>query len=941
METQEENNALPIGSMLREYKILSVLGQGGFGITYKVHDTNLDATMVIKEYMPNQFASRSNNSTVTCISYHKDTFEWGKQRFLEEARVVKKFDHISIVKVLNLFEMNGTAYFVMDFYDGETLEDYLIHHKNHKFTQDEILSVMMPILEGLKVVHNAGFLHRDIAPDNIFLRIDKSPILIDFGASRNALGVKSQTISSIVKNGYSPPEQYTSNSKQDASTDLYAISAVIYEMITDKKPPESTYRQIEDHNGSQDPLEDIVNKYQDRFEESFLQTVVKGLSLKQKDRVQSIREFQEGLVGEIKKPTLTPLPTPPPTPNNRGIIIAILVSAIAIIGAIFLKDFIKEDDNTLVKPIELTKEQQLQKSCEIGNLKDCNTLGIMYIKGDGVKKDPTKALELFKKSCDGSYALGCGNLGVIYDDGHGVNKDKSKAIEIFKKACDGGDIDRCGSLGVMYEKGDVVTQDKTKALEFFIKACNGGNVDLCVALGLRYLKGYKVKKDPTKALELLTKACDGGNVDGCRLIGVMYDNGDGVKQDKTKAIELYTKVCDAGDVDVCNNLGLMYAKGDGVEKDFLKALKPFSKACDGGNAFGCRFLGVMYADGDVVNQDKTKAIEFFIKACDGNDTFSCKNLGLMYDTGDGVNKDKTKAIELYTKACDGGNAFSCKNLGLMYILGDGVEKNMNKAMNPFKKACDGGNVMGCRILGVMYADGNGVNQDKTKAIELYKKGCDGNDTLSCKNLGFMYAKGIGIEKDNIKALYFFQKACKYGNTESCSNAQIVQKKINDEKSVKPIATLTEEEKQERKCDNGDTESCSNVKRMTAMMIDLKNITKIDNLMWQDEPYTKKEKKYLTDNKNYNKVLNWKLAKNYCKNLTLGGFDDWYLPSKEELKNLYKNKDKLKNIISKGYWSSTANTKDTIFASVIDFNDGYPLGYPKYNAQYVRCVRVGQ
>ena len=136
MPIQEETNTLQIGSMLREYEILSVLGQGGFGITYKALDTHLDAIMVIKEYMPNEFASRSNNSTVTFTSNNKDTFEWGKQRFLEEAKVVKKFDHISIVKVLNLFEMNGTAYFVMDFYEGETLEDYLLRHPKKKFSPD-------------------------------------------------------------------------------------------------------------------------------------------------------------------------------------------------------------------------------------------------------------------------------------------------------------------------------------------------------------------------------------------------------------------------------------------------------------------------------------------------------------------------------------------------------------------------------------------------------------------------------------------------------------------------------------------------------------------------------------------------------------------------------------------------------------------------------------
>jgi len=296
----EHNNALPIGSMLREYKIEMVLGQGGFGITYKVKDTHLDKSMVIKEYMPSLFASRSNTTTVTRIPKHKENFEWGLKRFLEEAKVLSRFDHISIVKVLNLFEANETAYFVMDFYDGQTLEDYINQHPNKQYTQDEILSVMMPIIEGLKAVHEQGFLHRDIAPDNIFLRISKPPILIDFGASRNALGTKSQNISAIVKHGYSPPEQYTSNSAQDATTDLYAVSAILYEMITGKKPPESTHRQTQIFNNNEDPIENIVTKFKGKFEPSFLETIQKGLSIKPKDRIQSITGFQNSLMSNIE-----------------------------------------------------------------------------------------------------------------------------------------------------------------------------------------------------------------------------------------------------------------------------------------------------------------------------------------------------------------------------------------------------------------------------------------------------------------------------------------------------------------------------------------------------------------------------------------------------------------------------------------------------------------
>jgi len=327
-----ERTTLAIGLMLEEFEILEVLGQGSFEITYKARDTHLDVIVVIKEYMPNQFA------------LHTETFEWGMQKFLDEAKVLKEFEHTAIVKVLKLFKANDTAYFVMDFYEGETLGDYLDNHRHKKFAQDEILSVMMPIIEGLKAVHAEGFLHRYIVPDNIFLRIIRPPILINFGASRNALGVKSENISAIIKHGYSAPEQYFSNLQQDPSTDVYAISAVIYKMITGVRVVESTHRQSDLFNDNNDPIENIVLKYQDKFDKSFLETIQKGLSLKQKDRIQTIAEFQSALV---HKEDVSLLEIPKDT-NSSGntIYLFIIMLLLVVLGYLLLSEETKPREDT-------------------------------------------------------------------------------------------------------------------------------------------------------------------------------------------------------------------------------------------------------------------------------------------------------------------------------------------------------------------------------------------------------------------------------------------------------------------------------------------------------------------------------------------------------------------------------------------------------------------
>ncbi len=449
-ETNINNeNTLPNGYKLENYIIIRTLGAGGFGITYLARD-NLDSLVAIKEYMPRQFASRSNNTTVTCFPKDKDIFEWGLERFLDEAKTLRKFDHPSIVKVLNFFRANNTAYFVMPFYEGETLEDYLEKNPNKSFSKEEILQIIMPILEGLKEVHKEGFLHRDIAPDNIFLRKNKLPVLIDFGASRNALGGKSQTLSAIVKAGYSPPEQYTSISTQDATTDIYAICAVMYKMITGKKPPESTDRQTLIFNGQKDPIEDIVTKYKDKYPKTFLETIQKGLNLKQKDRVQSIEELQEGLINDKGTVVLTDEEKkriigggdnnePPKTPQNDESIdnndnnkenqnallyVIITILAIALIGVgVYL---FTQKDNINPKPPKPTPAIVVTpKSCDEGNTTACRK------DGDSFKdSDKDKALALYKKACDLGDELGCAKKNLIEKE---KELQKQKEEELKKK----------------------------------------------------------------------------------------------------------------------------------------------------------------------------------------------------------------------------------------------------------------------------------------------------------------------------------------------------------------------------------------------------------------------------------------------------------------------------------------------------------------------------
>jgi serine/threonine protein kinase len=317
MTEQLHRNALPQGFKLHEYKIESVLGKpGGFGITYLATDTHLRQLVAIKEYLPNDFAIREGVSTVLVKSSSEEaSFQWGLKCFIEEARLLAKFNHKNIVKVLRFFEENGTAYMVMEYQNGKNLADYL--KDKHILTEAELLKIVQPLLSGLKEVHKAGFLHRDIKPHNIFIREDNTPVLLDFGSARYAIGQKSRSVTSIVTPGYAPLEQYDNEIKdQGPWTDIYALGAVMYHAINGDAPPAATRRIMKD------PMKSAVKLGKGQYKKNLLESIDWSLKLSEEDRPQTVEDWQKKMLD------LTTMPTTPANsikPYSKLLFISILV----------------------------------------------------------------------------------------------------------------------------------------------------------------------------------------------------------------------------------------------------------------------------------------------------------------------------------------------------------------------------------------------------------------------------------------------------------------------------------------------------------------------------------------------------------------------------------------------------------------------------------------
>jgi serine/threonine protein kinase len=296
-KTKTVPNALPAGHRFNEFEIKEVIGGGGFGIVYRAWDHLLERTIAIKEYLPISLASRGDDLTIVLRGErYQKLFNAGLNSFIQEARLLARFNHPGLLHVLRFWEENGTAYMGTLYYSGMTLKEWQ-QGSPESVTDGWIRQLLPPLFGAIDTIHRGGYLHRDISLDNIQIQDNQLPVLLDFGSARKEIGNLSDETEIMLKPGYAPIEQYSeeSDSEQGPWTDIYALGALLHTLVTGNPPPVSVVRCIEDR------YQPLTQLRPEGFSLSLLNAIDQSLAMKPQDRPQSI----DALAALIELPVST------------------------------------------------------------------------------------------------------------------------------------------------------------------------------------------------------------------------------------------------------------------------------------------------------------------------------------------------------------------------------------------------------------------------------------------------------------------------------------------------------------------------------------------------------------------------------------------------------------------------------------------------------------
>ena len=705
-EWSDRRDALPQGSVLRDYTIEEVLGHGGFGIVYKARHNELDHVVAIKEYLPSELAVREGATirarSADCETYFAD----GLSRFREEARALIGFlQHPGIVDCRDFFRANGTAYLVMEHVEGLPLSGLLRQREaaGRPFTESDLLGIAIPLAEGLAHIHRAGVIHRDIKPANILVRsTDQQPVLIDFGAAKQAVAEHSRSLAPYTE-GYAALEQ-VADGQLGPWTDLYGFGAVLWRMVAGGNrpwdPPNPVKVESRANAGlrdAEDPLPTARELGVGRFADRLLELIDGCLRLRDTDRIRESNRVVQVLQGSgegSQQPATAGQPAegghdvgrPDPLSEDVrtgrfstgrlwkvvGVAAASAVAvALAAVALIPRNETVETPDRWSFS----IEAEPSMATVALLNGPEAYRPGMLLPAGQyqievSAPGFATHRERLTHSESETRHQV---QLEVIPDVGPEVAQTRSEATtEVSYSSAMEQERVPSDVSDAKQSLADAQPEPAQTPSDENLEAANAtpeeseqvrrkvSNASKTVVTDLAVASDNE-KIDTTGPSP--SNCRDGaGGWTNCFELGELYYSGDAVPLDYPRAAELYQQACKGEDARGCAALGGMYYGGKGVGQDWTRAAGLYQQACDGEVALGCYRLGVMYYVGDGVPLDRARAARLYQQACAGDYGQGCYNLGILYDIGIGVRENSARAAELYRQSCNSGDALGCYSL---------------------------------------------------------------------------------------------------------------------------------------------------------------------------------------------------------------------------------------------------------------------------------------
>ena len=793
------------------YQVVRPLGAGGMGSVYLVEDTQLDNKLFAVKLLPSILVANKR----------------AYRQLKDEALVAMKLVHPNIMQIRAFEENNGNPFLVMDYIEGQTLDDYIADKGT--LTEEETVRLLKPVAAALDYAHGEGVVHRDIKPANVMIRKDGRPFILDFGIAREIQETMTRVTGKFSSGTllYMSPEQV--NGALPASPqDVYSFAAMIYECLKGEPPFVRGQIEYQILNNPPPPLPEGVLP-------SLVSAIMRGLAKKPEDRPETCGSMLNA-DGDIKSLTQQAIRTyhdAIKACRDEDCAGAFALAQKAdkdnaeiqyIIGRCYrYGDGVEKDCTKAMQWYRKAAEQgNVDALYEIGDLYSENTLDPYYEGFDETASDDfikwlsmalkcespqardgfarayincvyrhnhpeleletkineARDLELIRIAAGNGYTEAQYQLGCKYESGSGVAQSYAEAIKWFHKAAEqNSTYYYAQKLGEVYKKGLGVKKDYKEAIKWYLKAVesvnNGENI-------IHLAEAYELAGKYQEAVTWYRKAAERGIADAQCKLGIMFYIGEGVKRDCVEALRWYRKAAEKGNEKAQFELGKCLSEGKGTERNQVEAAKWYSKAGEQGNTEAQYSLGLMYWCGNGVEKDEKKAILLVRKAAKQGNSKAQDCLGLWYFEGMGVERDYVEAYKWYRKAAEQGEMASQYRLGEMYYSGIGVAKNDTEAAKWFKMLAEQNHNSAQYAIGVMYCNGEGVEQNYAEAVKWLDKSAGGGNTDAQYALGVLYENGNGISKDTEKAMYWYRKAAERGHEDAAKRLKQISAEVKQQ-----------------------------------------------------------------------------------------------------------------------------------------------------------------